>query len=402
MPPRADSSLPPGAAASKPRSIAVAALLVCCTVLGLAGTDLVLPAVPELPLHLGGSIGQAQLVLATFAAGTGVGLLFFGELGASFDHRRMLALALLAYGLLSFAAAQAGSLALLIALRFLQGVAASCAAVVTPGMVRALFDEKGALRALGALGSIESLAPAIAPLIGVWLLHTYGWSASFLVTAGLAIGLSALVAFAGGSIPSVPSNPSRRGYWDLLHNRVFQRYALSQGVSLGSLLVFVFAMPTVFVVALGGDIADFIIMQMLGISMFIVGANLSSHLVQRFGAESVIVWGSVLALAGCAGMLLYAAVGGQESWVIWMLFLPFNMGFGFRGPPSFYRALQASGGDDARASALLILYVMLITAGGTALIAPFVARGLWPATLAATLLGAISILLLRLAPPLAE
>jgi DHA1 family bicyclomycin/chloramphenicol resistance-like MFS transporter len=173
-------------------------------------------------------------------------------------------------------------------------------------------------------------------------------------------------------------------------------------VSLGSLLVFVFAMPTVFVIALEGTINDFIIMQMLGISMFIVGANFSSSLVQRFGAESVIVWGSVLALAGCAGMLLYAVAGGREPWVIWMLFLPFNMGFGFRGPPSFYRALQASGGDDARASALLILYVMLMTAGGTALIAPFVERGLWPATLAATLLGAVSILLLRLAPPLPE
>jgi DHA1 family bicyclomycin/chloramphenicol resistance-like MFS transporter len=221
--------LPPRPEYSKTRAIAVAALLVCCTVLGLAGTDLVLPAIPELPQHLGGSIGQAQLVLATFAAGVGIGLLFFGELGASFDHRRMLALALLAYGLLSFAAAQSGSLPLLIALRFLQGVSASCAAVVTPGIVRALFDEKGALRALGALGSIESLAPAIAPLIGVWLLNAYGWSASFLLTAALAIVLSALVALSGETIPRVPANPSRRGYWDLLHNGVFQRYALSQG-----------------------------------------------------------------------------------------------------------------------------------------------------------------------------
>ena len=61
------------------------ALLVCGTVLGLAGIDLVLPAIPSLPMSISGSIESAQLVLATFAAGTAVGLLIFGELGARFD-----------------------------------------------------------------------------------------------------------------------------------------------------------------------------------------------------------------------------------------------------------------------------------------------------------------------------
>ncbi|MDP5053333.1 MAG: MFS transporter [Congregibacter sp.] len=384
------------------RAIGVAALLVCCTVLGLAGTDLVLPAVPTLPNVLGGTVAHAQLVLATFAAGTGVGLLLFGELGSFVDHRRMLASSLLAYALLSVAAAMAGSLDLLIALRFLQGVAASCAAVVTPGMVRALFDEQGALRALGALGSIESLAPAIAPIIGVGLLSAYGWSASFWVTAVAALALCILVFFSKSYIPAVPQNPSRLGYWTLLQNPVFQRYAISQGFSLGSLLVFVFAMPTVFVVAFDGDIRQFIIMQLVGISTYIVAANLSSHLVQRFGAEKTIFWGSMLALLGSIAMLAYSLFGGREAWVIWLLFLPFNMGFGFRGPPAFYRSLQASDGDDARASALVILYVMMITAAATALISPFVASGLWPAALAAMLLGAVSLLVLPLLPALVE
>ncbi|MFK8043765.1 MFS transporter [Congregibacter sp.] len=384
------------------RAIGVAGLLVCCTVLGLAGTDLVLPAVPGLPESLGGTIAQAQFVLATFAAGTGIGLLLFGELGSFVDHRRMLASSLLAYGLLSAAAATATSLELLIALRFLQGVAASCAAVVTPGMVRALFDEQGALRALGALGSIESLAPAIAPIIGVWLLSAYGWSASFWVTAVLAALLSALVLLSKRYIPAVPGNPSRMGYWLLIRNPVFQRYALSQGFSLGSLLAFVFAMPTVYVVAFGGDIKQFIVMQLLGISTYIVAANLSSRLVRRFGAERTIYAGSILALLGSIAMLGYGFLGGREPWIIWLLFLPFNMGFGFRGPPGFYRSLQASDGDDARASALVILYVMLITAAATALISPFVASGLWPAALAASVLGGLSLLILPLLPSLPE
>jgi MFS family permease len=390
-----------GAASAPARSagaIPVAALLVCCTVLGLAGTDLVLPAIPGLPAALGGDLAQAQLVLATFAAGSGVGLLLFGELGARIEHARLLVAAMLAYALLSGLAGEARSLPLLIALRFLQGVAASCAAVVTPGMVRRLFDERGALRALGALGSIESLAPAVAPIIGLWLLDAYGWRASFRVTALLALCLAALVFLARRALPAQRGNASRRGYWLLLRNVDFQRQALSQGLALASLLTLVFAMPGVFVVALGGSLRDFITMQLIGIASFIVAANLSSHLVARIGSEPAISAGSLLALAGGLGLLAYGVAGGRDALTIQLLFVPFNMGFGFRGPPAFYAALQASAGDDGRASALVILYTMLMTAAATALIAPLLAAGLWAPALAAALLGAASLLLLRLLP----
>jgi len=73
--------------AQTPRGRIVAfALIATCAVLGLAGTDLVLPAVPSLPAALGGTPAQAQLVLAAYVAGAGAGLLVFGELGARFDH----------------------------------------------------------------------------------------------------------------------------------------------------------------------------------------------------------------------------------------------------------------------------------------------------------------------------
>ena len=104
----------------------------------------------------------------------------------------------------------------------------------------------------------------------------------------------------------------------------------------------------------------------------------------------------------CAPLAVYGLLGGREPLVIWILFLPFNAGFGLRGPPGFYCALQASGGDDARAAALVILYVMLVTAGATALLAPWVTLGLLPAALAATVLALVSLLLLMKLPALPD
>src|SRR3954463_7284194 len=91
------------------------------TVLGIAGTDLVLPAIPSLPGQLGGSIEAAQLVLAAYAFGTLVGLLTFGELGARHDPRKLLIWSLALFGIASLLAAESPSIEWLIALRFAQG-----------------------------------------------------------------------------------------------------------------------------------------------------------------------------------------------------------------------------------------------------------------------------------------
>jgi MFS transporter, DHA1 family, multidrug resistance protein len=393
---------PPPAAppTSRARAVAATALLIACTLLGLAGTDLVLPAVPALPAALGGSAAQAQLVLATFAAGTGVGLVLFGEIGARHDNRRLLVIALALYGLSSFAAAAAPSLPTLVLLRFLQGVAAACAAVVAPGMVRALFSPRGAMRAIGFIGSVEALAPAIAPIIGVWLLHRGGWQASFLLTGVLALTLAVVVAVTGRILPAVAARRTGHSYIVLLTNPVFHRYALSQGLALGSLLVYVFGMPVVITAGLDGTLGDFITMQLCGITTFIIAANLASRAVARFGAERVILGGSLLSLAGLAGLLAYGLAGGRDMAVVIGLFLPFNMGFGLRGPPGFYCALQASGGDDARASALVLLFVMAATAGGTALAAPLVTEGLAPLAAVALAVGFAGLACLFLLPRL--
>jgi MFS family permease len=261
-------------------------------------------------------------------------------------------------------------------------------------MVRALFDERGALRALGFLGSVESLAPAIAPIIGVWLLARFGWQGSFWITALLAALLSLVMLLLRRRLPAVQGRRARNAYLLLLRNPGFQREALSQGCALASLLVFVFAMPTVFVVSLQGSLSDFITMQLIGISCFIVAANLSSRAVGRFGAQAVIRGGTLLALAGAAGLALYGLFGGARPLLIWLLFVPLNAGFGLRGPPAFFHALEASQGDDGRASALIILYTMLLTAAGTALIAPLIGYGLLPAAAAATLFGIVALVLL--------
>ncbi|HEY0325186.1 MAG TPA: MFS transporter [Allosphingosinicella sp.] len=381
-----------------PRPYLALALVVTATVLGLMGTDLVLPAVPSLPETLGGDAAAAQLVLAAYVGGTSVGLLAFGALGDRFATRSLVIGSLALTGIVSFACAWAPSIGWLILLRALQGAVASGPAVFAPAIARAMFDEARAVRAIGALGSIESLAPALAPILGVWLLALGGWQLSFELIGGIALALAAI----NLALPLIPQTSRRMAgrYALLLRDKVFLRYALSQAFVLGGLLVFVFGAPAVMVRSFGGTIADFIIMQVSGIATFILCANFAGSLAVRFGAERIIGIGTAMATLGAAGMLLYALAGGASTIVITALFIPVNSGLGLRGPPGFYRAVVASHGDDARGSALVILFIMAATALGTAVVAPFIEQGLVPLAAAALALelAALTCLLLPRLP----
>jgi MFS family permease len=372
------------------------ALLAAGNVLGIAGIDLILPSIPGLPQALGGTVAEAQLVLASFVAGTAGGLLLFGTLGHRFDQRWLLVISLLLYALFSLGCGLARDLPTLIALRFFHGASGSAAVVFSPGFIRRMLAPDKAVRMIGIIGSIESLVPALAPVLGAYLLVRWGWSSSFHLSAILSAFLAVAALLLLRSLPEVPAMNTPGSYGRLLRDRHYLRYALSQAFVLGALLTFVFGAPTVIVKSWNGQLSDFIRMQMIAVFTYILAANFAQKAASRFGSEPMIRFGTWLAALSGLAILVYGIAGGRQALMLIPLFIPMNVGLGLRGPPGFYKAILAAKGDDARGSALVILAIMVTSAVGTAVAAPFIEQGL-PALGAVTATIALGgVLMLRL------
>ncbi|GAA5542290.1 MULTISPECIES: MFS transporter [Brucella] len=382
---------------SSARRRAAFTIIVASTLIGIAGTDLILPAVPSLPSALNTTAERAQYVLAAFVLGSAFGLIAFGTLGARYNQRILLVGSLLLYAMTSAIGACSSTLEFLVTTRFFQGAAGSAAAVFAPGMIRKLYGDENSVSALGLLSSIEALAPALAPIVGLWLLNFGGWPISFVAIAAVAL-LLALCAACFGRDLAVQQRAQQSGsYLLLLRNREFIRYALSHALTLGGLLVIVFASPSVFVGALGASLTDFIIMQAAGIAAFMIAANLSSRALAKWGTETVLWAGSWLALGSAVGILGLAFIGRTEPWTVTLLFIPFNIGLGLRGPAGFYRAVIAAHGDDARGAAIVVVAILVSAAAGTGLVAPFITEGLLPVGATAVAMVLVAMLLLRAA-----
>jgi MFS family permease len=388
---------------SRVQRLAGFGLVVSGTVIGIAGTDLVLPAVPALPSALGGSAEEAQFVLAGYVFGSAIGLLTFGELGARFNRRLLLGISLLLFGLASIGASVVTRLDWLIALRVLQGAFGAAPAVFAPGLIRALYGDQEAVGAMGRLGSIEALTPALAPIAGIYLLNMGGWQASFQVVGTIALLLAGgMILFGSHLPPSVRARPGEGGYLALLGNPVFLRYALSQAFSLGSILVFVFGMPAVLSGPLRLNLSYFLVLQVTGVACFIFGASLSALAARRLGTEKAITGGTVALAVAFLAMAIYASSGGANPIVVLLCFVIVNLGFGLRGPAGFHRAVVAAGRDDARGAALVVLGILGTAAGGTAVAAPVIAWGLAPLAAIAATVAIMAVAALVLLPRLRQ
>lgn len=97
---------------------------------------------------------------------------------------------------------------------------------------------------------------------------------------------------------------------------------------------------------------------------------LGGSLAQAQGVLAAYSFGTGVGLILFGALLAYAAAGGGALLPYLVLFVPVNLGLGFRGPLAFMAALDAASGNDSRASALMLLAVMLLTGLGTLLAAP--------------------------------
>lgn len=378
--------------------------IVAGTTMGLAGIDLVLPSVPYFPEVFGTTTARTQLVLAAFVAGTMIGLISFGSLAAHYGRRRLFIFSLLGYGLFSAAAAYSPTIEALIGFRFLQGFAAAGSGVLAPGLIRHLFSEIGAVRAISFMGSVEALVPGLAPLVGAGLHAAYGWTASFLVTAALVGAICVLVILIPRLLPSigVKKDKKKGSYSALLKNATYLRYALGHAMVLAGLLTYVFSAPAVIVTSMNGTIENFIYMQMVGVSFFILSANISGSLVKWWGAETVIWIGSIVSAIGATVLLAYALYGSNDPAHLKYLFWVLNTGLGIRGGTGFFMALKAADGDDDRGSALILVGVTAISALMTAALAPFLESGLLVLTGATLLIIFPAILLMAFIKPYSD
>jgi DHA1 family bicyclomycin/chloramphenicol resistance-like MFS transporter len=178
------SSLPeqkqPAAALHLPGAAALAAMLAALAMLGPFSIDTYLPAFPDIQATLHASGIEVQQTLSIYMLSFGVMTLWHGALSDAFGRRNIVLGALAVFAVASLGCASAHSVEYLWAFRVLQGLSAGAGVVIGRAIIRDLHAGPAASRLLSMVTMIFSIAPAIAPILGGWIVKLLNWRAIFL------------------------------------------------------------------------------------------------------------------------------------------------------------------------------------------------------------------------------
>ncbi|KYO05281.1 MULTISPECIES: purine nucleoside transporter PunC [Enterobacter] len=149
------------------------------SVLGFLATDMYLPAFAAMQEDLQTPAAAISASLSVFLAGFAFAQLLWGPLSDRFGRKPVLLL-----GLAIFAVGCLGMLWVrdatwLLVLRFVQAVGVCAAAVTWQALVTDYYPANRTNRIFATIMPLVGLSPALAPLLGSWILAHFDWQAIF-------------------------------------------------------------------------------------------------------------------------------------------------------------------------------------------------------------------------------
>ena len=175
-------------------TIGAITLLLLCAVqfLDIADTAIVNVALPSIQHSLNFSQQNLQWVASGYILTYGGFLLLGGRLGDLIGRRRMLLIGLAVFGVSSLTAGLAGSSAVLVAARLVQGLGAALMAPAALSALTTSFREgKDRNTALGAWGAVSGMAAAAGVFLGGVISQGPGWRWVFFVNPPICIAVAA-------------------------------------------------------------------------------------------------------------------------------------------------------------------------------------------------------------------
>ena len=276
-----------------------------------------------------------QLVIFAYVAGFGAPQLIFGPVSDSFGRKRVVLACVVAYAIMGFACMAATSFEMLLAIRFLQGIAASGIRVIAVSIVRDLMGGRAMARIMSLVMTVFMVVPILAPAFGQGVMLVAPWQWTFGI-----LGLAGIMMFGwiAARLPETLSPEHRsplnlknsfRAYKQVVTTRVTFGYMCASGVIFGALFSFVasseqvfrdvFNKPDSFVLWFAGiagalSIANFTnsrIVERLGMRRvshsvlfaFLVVATLNTVLMATYGEKLIIFYPLFALTFACFGLI---------------------------------------------------------------------------------------------------
>lgn len=321
--------------------------------------DMYLPALPAIAADLMTTSAAVQLTLTGTLAGLALGQLLIGPLSDAVGRRGPLIAGLALHIVASALCVVAQHIAVLGALRVVQGLGVAAATVVAMAVLRDLFSGTAFATLLSRLLLVMGAAPVLAPTLGGGVLRWTDWRGVFVTLA--VFGVLLVVVAVIGLPETLPAERRQRGgawstvslYGSLLRDRTFVGLVVVAGLAMAALFAYVAGSSFVLQEGYGLDEQQFGLAFGAGAVGLIGAAQYNVRLLRRHSPQRILVTSlSIGTLAGLA-LLAFAVTGfgGLPALLVALWVVLAAAGLAMPNAPAL--ALSRHGEAAGTASALL-------------------------------------------------
>lgn len=288
-------------------------MLAALAMLGPFSVDTYLPAFPEIEASLRAAPIEVQQTLTAYMASFAVMILWHGALSDAFGRRNIILGALAVFAVASLGCAAAHSVEYLWAFRMLQGVSSGAGVVIGRAIIRDVYAGAAATRLMSLVTMIFSIAPAIAPILGGWIVTLANWRAIFLVLFGYTV-LLLWVCYRRlpETLPPAkrqPFNPRflARSYGQVFRSPLFHLKAGTVAFNFAGLFLYVAAAPVFITQHLGLGADQFGWQFVPAVAGIFSGALTANRLAGKIAVSRQVIAGFIFLVGASLFNVLYHA-----------------------------------------------------------------------------------------------
>ncbi|TCV91859.1 DHA1 family bicyclomycin/chloramphenicol resistance-like MFS transporter [Luteibacter rhizovicinus] len=281
-------------------------LLAALAMIGPFSIDAIFPGFPDIGRNFGVGEVALQQTVSVYLIAYAVMSLFHGALSDAYGRKPVIVIGMAVYALASVGAALAPTFTFLLGCRALQGVCAGAGIVVGRAVVRDTMNGEEAQRMMSKVMMIFGIAPAIAPIVGAWLLGIDGWRGIFWALAVFTVLLTMGVArFLVESHPKANRTifrprPLLAGYVRIGSDLPFWPLAIASSINFSGLFLYIASAPRLVRDLLGLGAQGFPWLFVPVVIGMVAGAYTSGRVAGRASAARTVAVGYVFMLASCA------------------------------------------------------------------------------------------------------
>jgi DHA1 family bicyclomycin/chloramphenicol resistance-like MFS transporter len=298
-------------------------IIAALAMIGPFTIDAVFPAFEIIAHEFDVSSGQMQQVTSMYMLAFAVMSLLHGPISDAVGRKPVMVIGMIAYAGASLVCMLAPNLEVLLVGRALQGFSAGAGQIVSRTVIRDLYKGPAAQKMMAQVAIIFAVAPAIAPIIGGWVLGVGSWRVIFggLVAMGLALAL-----VVGLALPETHDPQRRRPLQvrDVLHGvRIvltdgpYLRLAFAGIFGFASQFIYIMGAPIIVLQLLGKGEQDFWMLFVPMVAGMMLGSFVNSRAAHRVAPQAHVTRAMIaLVAAALASVVVAAWAGNQLPWVM--------------------------------------------------------------------------------------